>query len=76
MHPMMSIMGYTREQTIAVYRDQVARLQRKVADAAVATDFGANGANGKRYEGKFYHQIVGQYNAAVQSLADAEAINA
>ena len=61
------------EQAVAMYADQVVRLEARVAAAALATDHGAGGPDGKRYEGKFYHQHVAQLEGARRSLAELTA---
>ena len=53
---------------VALYEQQVDRLHNEVVNAAIATNGGAGGPDGKRYKGLFYHQWVGRYNAAVESL--------
>jgi hypothetical protein len=65
-------LGYSHEQAVTVYRDQVVRLEAKVAAAAVATEHGKGGPAGKRYDGKFYHQLVAQLDGARQTLAAVE----
>lgn len=70
---MFASLGYSPEQMLSVYRDQVVRLEAKVADAAIATEFGKGGPEGKRYDGKFYHQLVAQLEGARQTLANLEA---
>lgn len=65
-------MGYSPEAVLAIYRDQVARLAEKVKAARIATDNGVGGEKGKRYEGKFLHQIEGQFIAAVDSVRELE----
>jgi len=65
---LFSRLGYSHQQMVLVYRDQVTRLEAKVAAAAIATDCGKGGRNGKRYDGKFYHQLVAQLDGARQSL--------
>lgn len=70
-NPILAIL--TPAQAVAVYADQVVRLEARVAAAALATDHGAGGPDGKRYEGKFYHQHVAQLEAARVSLAELTA---
>ena len=68
----LAILGYSHEQALLVYRDQVTRLEAKVAAAAIATEHGKGGRDGKRYDGKFYHQLVAQLDGARQTLAAVE----
>lgn len=63
-------LGYSHDQAVLVYRDQVTRLEAKVSAAAIATEYGKGGPNGKRYDGKFYHQLVAQLEGARKSLAE------
>jgi hypothetical protein len=70
---MFARLGYSPDQMLLVYRDQVVRLEAKVAAAAIATEFGKGGPDGKRYDGKFYHQLVAQLEGARQTLAEVEA---
>ena len=70
---MFARMGFSRDQMVLVYRDQVTRLEAKVAAAAIATEHGKGGRDGKRYDGKFYHQLVAQLEGARQTLAHVEA---
>ena len=69
----LAMFGFSPEATLALYRDQVVRLEAKVAAAAIATECGKGGPNGKRYDGKFYHQLVAQLEGARKSVADLSA---
>lgn len=66
-HPLMRL-GYSHADILRVYQDQVVRLAERVKLARVATNNGAGGKDGKRYEGKFMHQIEAQYEDAIQSV--------
>lgn len=68
----LAILGYSHEQALLVYRDQVVRLAERVKLARIATENGKGGRDGKRYEGKFMHQIEAQFIAAVNTLYEIE----
>lgn len=57
---------------VELYQSQVDQLHSEVVNAAIATNGGAGAANGKRYKGLFYHQWVGRYKAALESLENTK----